>query len=58
VPQDVEEVVNCVRAMNYGLERLIELPPSLRLIREIHAELMRGVRGADKFPGEFRSRAL
>jgi Fic family protein len=54
VPEDVEEVVNYVRAMNYGLERLTELPLSLRLIREIHAELMRGVRGADKLPGEFR----
>ena len=54
VPQDVEEVVNYVRAMNYGLERLTDLPLSLRLIREIHAELMRGVRGADKLPGEFR----
>lgn len=54
VPRDVEEVVNYVRAMNYGLERLATLPLSLRLIREIHAELMRGVRGADKLPGEFR----
>lgn len=54
VPQDVEEVVNYVRAMNYGLERLTDLPLSLRLIREIYAELMRGVRGADKLPGEFR----
>lgn len=54
VPQDVEEVVNYVRAMNYGLERLATLPLSLRLIREIHAELMRGARGTDKLPGEFR----
>ena len=54
VPQDVEEVVNYVKAMNYGLERLATLPLSLRLICEIHAELMSGVRGADKLPGEFR----
>ncbi len=54
-PKDVEEVVNYVRAMNHGLERLPELPLSLRLLREIHAELMRGVRGGDKSPGEFRS---
>lgn len=54
IPQDVEEVVNYVRAMNYGLERLATLPLSLRLIREIHAELLRGVRGADRMPGEFR----
>ena len=50
----VEDVVNYVRAMNYGLERLQTLPLSLRLIREIHAELIRGVRGSDKSPGEFR----
>jgi len=51
---DVTEVVNYVRAMNCGLERIDELPLSLRLIREIHAELMKGVRGEDKTPGEFR----
>ncbi len=54
VPEDVEEVVNYVRAMNYGLERLAELPLSLRLIREIHAELLSGTRGDEKLPGEFR----
>ena len=41
-PKDVEEVVNYVRAMNHGLARLPELPLSLRLLREIHAELMKG----------------
>lgn len=54
LPLDVEEVVNYVRAMNYGLERLTTLPLSLRLIREIHGELLQGVRGADLNPGEFR----
>ena len=54
-PKDVAEVVNCVRAMNHGLARLPELPLSLRLLREIHAELMQGVRGGDKSPGEFRT---
>lgn len=53
-PKDVEEVVNYVRAMNYGLNRLSELPLSLRLIREIHAELLKGVRGGERTPGEFR----
>jgi Fic family protein len=51
---DVDEIVNYVAAMNYGLDRLADLPLSLRLIREIHAELLRGVRGAGKQPGEFR----
>ena len=51
---DTAEVVNYVRALNYGIQRLAQLPLSLRLIREIHAELMRGVRGEGKAPGEFR----
>lgn len=54
LPKDVAEVVNYVRAMNYGLRRLDELPLSLRLIREIHSELLEGVRGAHRAPGEFR----
>lgn len=54
-PRDVDEVVNYVRAMNFGLERLSDLPVSVRLIREIHAELMKGVRGANRTPGELRT---
>jgi len=53
-PGDVREVVNYVDAMNYGLERLRDLPLSLRLIREIHACLLAGVRGGERGPGEFR----
>jgi Fic family protein len=51
---DVEEVVNYVAAMNHGLRRLQEFPLSLRLIRKIHECLMRGVRGQERQPGEFR----
>jgi Fic family protein len=51
---DVEEVYNYVRALNYGLERLDTLPVSLRLIREIHEQLLTGVRGQEWTPGEFR----
>lgn len=54
-PKDVHEVANYVRAMNHGLARLAELPVSVRLIREIHAELMKGVRGGDLTPGELRA---
>jgi len=56
-PHDVREVVNYVRAMNHGIRRLEEdqFPLSLRLIREIHGELMRGVRGQETSPGEFRT---
>jgi Fic family protein len=55
LPRDVDEVVNYVRAMNQGLARLPELPVSVRLIREIHAELMRGMRGGKLHPGELRT---
>lgn len=53
--EDVEEVSNCVAAMQHGLRRLAAgFPLSLRLIREIHAILLRGGRGANKTSGEFR----
>ncbi len=52
--RDVREVQNYVRAMEYGLKRLEELPLSLRLIRELHSILMEGVRGERAIPGEFR----
>jgi Fic family protein len=55
LPNDVDEVVNYVRAMNHGLNRLSDLPVSVRLIREIHAELMHGVRGGRLQPGELRT---
>lgn len=53
-PQDVAEVVNYIAAINHGLERLPELPVSLRLIREIHEVLLTNVRGSERNPGEFR----
>lgn len=53
-PGDVQEVINYVKAMDYGLRRQEELPVSLRLIREIHGILMNGVRGSQRDPGEFR----
>ncbi|WP_333827212.1 Fic family protein [Pararhodobacter sp.] len=51
---DIREVSNYVNAMMYGLERLEELPLSLRLIREMHARLLQSGRGGTKSPGEFR----
>lgn len=54
VPGDVAEAVNYVAAMNFGLERIKELPLSLRLIKEIHKRLLERVRGGEKEPGEFR----
>jgi Fic family protein len=56
IPQtaDVREVLNYVRALELGVDRLGELPLSNRLLREMHAELMRGVRGQERTPGDFR----
>lgn len=51
---DVQEVRNYVTALEYGLERLRDLPLSLRLVRELHERLMQGVRGDRATPGEFR----
>ncbi len=55
-PKDVGEVINYVNAMNYGLKRLEQLPVSIRLIREIHENLMKDVRGSHPHltPGELR----
>ncbi len=55
IASDVGDIVNYVAAMNYGLKRLDDLPLSLRLIREIHGELLRGGRGGQATPGEFRT---
>lgn len=51
---DTREVHNYVQALNYGLERLENFPLSVRMIREIHAILMQGVRGEHMTPGEVR----
>ena len=53
--RDTDEVINYVTAMNYGLERLKTLPISSRLIREIHEQLLHGVRGSQMRPGELRT---
>ena len=52
---DVEEVINYVSAIESGLSRLATLPLSTRLIREMHAIILDGVRGRDRQPGEFRT---
>lgn len=53
-PEDVREVRNYVTALECGLKRIRSLPLSLRLVRELHGRLMRGVRGERATPGEFR----
>ena len=51
---DVREVINYVGALEYGIQRLSEIPISYRLVNELHGVLMQGVRGHDNRPGEFR----
>ena len=53
-PADLREVANYVVALEYGIDRLKTLPLSMRLVRELHARLMGGVRGNRATPGEFR----
>ncbi len=53
-PDDLREVGNYVVALQHGMQRLDSLPLSLRLVRELHARLMEGVRGDHATPGEFR----
>lgn len=55
VQGDVREVANYVNVTHYGVARLGELPLGLRLVRELHAGLLEGVRGGEQTPGEFRS---
>ncbi len=54
--EPVAEVINYVKALNYGMARVVEFPISLRLLREIHEVLMSEVRGGEshRTPGEFR----
>jgi Fic family protein len=53
-PADLREVGNYVTALEYGVGRLQSLPLSLRLVRELHERLMKGVRGDSATPGQFR----
>lgn len=53
--RDVADVINYIKATDYAINRLQELPLCNRLIRETHAVLMKGVRGQEKSPGEFRT---
>lgn len=53
---DIREVRNYIAALEHGVRRIQQddFPISLRLINEMHGLLLRGVRGQDKTPGEFR----
>lgn len=55
VQRDVADVVNYVKAMEYAVQRMNELPLCMRLLREVHSVLLSGVQGFEKQPGEVRS---
>ena len=52
----ISEVVNYVKAMNESIERLENTSFNIGILKEAHKTLLRGVRGAEKSPGEFRQR--
>lgn len=52
--RDVADVINYIKATEFALRRMEELPLCNRLLRETHAVLMQGIRGQEKNPGEFR----
>ncbi len=55
VHPDVDDIAHYIDAANYAAERILSLPLSLRLVREIHERLMRGARSTQHaYPGEFR----
>ena len=55
IHKDVDEILNYIRTLNFGVYRSQQLPLSLRLIKEMHQELLKGVRGETKSPGDFRT---
>jgi Fic family protein len=52
---DVEEVLNYIDALEWGLGQLGRLPLGVRLIRNMHRRLLSGVRGRERTPGKFRT---
>ena len=57
VPEDVDDIIHYIYALNYGIERAKDFPFSLRFIRELHEKLMAAhARGTQfSYPGEFRN---
>lgn len=58
IPADVDDILHCIKALNYGVQRVTkdDFPMSLRLVRELHKELMDKARATQySYPGEFRT---
>lgn len=57
LPEDVDDIIHYIEALNYGLDRAKSFPFTLRFIRELHEKLMTGARTThNPFPGEFRTK--
>lgn len=52
---DVEEILNYIDALEWGLSHVDELPLGVRLIRDMHQRILAGVRGRERTPGQFRT---
>ena len=53
--QEVTDVINYIKALNYANERIQTLPISNRFLKEVHNILLDGLRGEEKNPGKFRT---
>ena len=57
IPNDVDDILHYIKALNYGLNRAEQLPLSLRFIKELHSKLMQNARQTHfAYPGEFRTK--
>lgn len=57
IPEDVDDILHYIQAVNYGMKRITEdnFPLSLRFIKELHQKLMYQARSTHfSDPGEFR----
>lgn len=57
IPEDVDDILHYIRALNYGMKRVVadDFPLTLRFIRELHEKLMHKARATHfSDPGEFR----
>jgi Fic family protein len=55
LPDDVDDIIHYINALNYGIDRVKDFPFSLRFICELHGKLMTGARETQfSYPGQIR----